>query len=371
MKSAPTKHLSFQGQIVAYSNWGAHLQYEDPSMKSWAGSSKSTDTVFRVRRAYFIYSNKMLEGKLPYSFSIGRRAASDGFLADHRENLKEAGSPLAHITNMEVDAGMVKFDTEKYLTPGSFVKLIYGRAHTGGIESMYDAHGYKPYAQEEGDVNENVDFFVTLASLYNDGQYNLMAQHGMIFNTKGARAGLKVGADLPDGTGKNKSLDAGTAQLMALSLQVDGVGNEINDFLDDTILFASVAQSIYQPDSGKQLLGSTSDETGHSVWVGVTVPDMITDSGRFGVEYNQGSQYWTPMTWAEDTAVDSKLAVRGEAVEAYWNFNLFGEKNLPSQIRYTHIQHDYTPNIRCTGWVTPNKVDIEADDIRVSVSYKY
>jgi hypothetical protein len=371
MKSAPTKYLSFQGQIVAYSNWGAHLQYEDPSMKSWAGSSKSTDTVFRVRRAYFIYSNKMLEGKLPYSFSIGRRAASDGFLADHRENLKEAGSPLAHITNMEVDAGMVKFDTEKYLTPGSFVKLIYGRAHAGGIESMYDAHGYKPYAQEDGDLNENVDFFVTLGSLYNDGQYNLMAQHAVILNTKGARTGTKVGADLPDGAGKNKSLDAGVAQLTALSLQIDGVGNEINDFLDDTILFASVAQSIYQPDSGKQLLGSDDDETGHSVWVGVTVPDMMTDSGRLGLEYNQGSQYWTPMTWAEDTAVGSKLAVRGEAVEAYWNFNLFGEKNLPSQIRYTHIQHDYTPNIRCTGWVTPNKVDIEADDIRVSVSYKY
>jgi hypothetical protein len=371
MKSAPTKHLSFQGQMVAYSNWGAHLQYEDPSLKSWAGSSKSTDTVFRVRRAYFIYSDKMADGKLPYSFSIGRRAASDGFLSDHRENLKKAGSPLAHITNMEVDAGMVKLDTDKYLTTGSFIKFIYGRAHAGGIESMYDAEGYKPYAQEEGDVNENVDFFVTLGSLYNDGQYNLMAEHAIIFNTKGARAGVPVGADLPDGMGKNKSLDAGTAQLTALSLQIDGVGNEINDFLDDTILFASVAQSVYQPDSGKQLLGSTSDETGHSLWIGATIPDMITDSGRFGVEYNKGSKYWTPMTWAEDTAVGSKLAVRGEAVEAYWNFNLFGEKNLPSQIRYTHIQHDYTPNIRCTGWVTPNKVDIEADDLRVSVSYKY
>jgi len=371
MKSAPTKNLSFQGQIVAYSNWGAHLQYEDPSLKSWSGSSKSTDTIFRVRRAYFIYTNKLLDGKLPYSFSIGRRAASDGFLANHRDNLKDAGSPLAHITNMEVDAGMVKLDTDKYLTTGSFVKFIYGRAHAGGIESMYDSHGYKPYAQEDGDKNENVDFFVTLGSLYNDGQYNLMAQHAVILDTKGARTGTKVGADLPDDAGKNKSLDAGTAQLTALSLQVDGVGDEINDFLDDTILFASIAQTVYQPDSGKQLLGSDSDETGKSIWFGATIPDMITDGGRLGIEYNKGSKYWTPMTWAEDSAVGSKLAVRGEAIEAYWNFNLFGEKNLPSQIRYTHIQHDYTPNIRCTGWVKPQSVDIEADDIRLSVSYKY
>ncbi len=369
MKSKPSKNLSFQGQLAAYYSWGAHLfESHDPSMKSWAGSSKATDTLFRIRRAYFIYN----DSTTPYAFSIGRRQASDGFLANHRENNKEPASPLAHITNMEVDAAMVKFKTDKILPlPGSFVKFVYGRAHAGGVESFYDAKGYSPYAQEEGDHNENVDFLVTVASLYNNGQYNLMAEHAIIFDTKGARTGTKTGADLDDGTGKNKSLDAGTAQLSALSLQVDGVGEEINDFLDDTILFASVAQSIYQPDSGKQLLGSTDDETGKSVWVGATFPDMITDSGRFGIEYNKGSKYWTPMTWAEDTAIGSKIAVRGEAYEAYWNFNLFGEKNLPSQIRYTHVQHDYTPNIRCSGWVKPQNVDIESDDIRVSVSYRY
>ena len=371
MKAAPTDKLSFQGQIAAYSNWGAHLQYHDAAAKSWSGSSKSSDTVFRVRRAYFIYSDELADGKLPYSFSIGRRAATDGFLANYRENLKDEGSPLAHITNMELDAGMIKLNTEKYLTPGSFVKFVYGRAHEGGMESMYDAHGYKPYAQDDGDRNENVDVFVALGSLYDNGQYNLMFENALIIDTKGARSGVPIGSKLTDGTGINKSLDAGMANLTALSLEVDGVGDEINDFLDDTILFASVGVSKYMPDEGHQLLGSTSDETGSSVWVGATFPDMITDAGRFGVEYNHGSQYWTPMTWAEDSAMGSKLAVRGDAYEAYWNFNLFGEKNLPSQIRYTHEQHDYTPNIRCSGWVAPKAVDIEANDIRVSVSYKY
>jgi outer membrane murein-binding lipoprotein Lpp len=368
MKSKPTKNLSFQGQLAAYYTWGAHLfESHDPSMKSWAGSSKATDTLMRIRRAYFVYD----DSSKPYAVSIGRRQASDGFLANHRENNPEPASPLAHITNMEVDAAMVKIKTDKFIPlPGSFIKFVYGRAHAGGIESFYDAAGYKPYAQEDGDINENVDFFVTVASLYNNGQYNLMGEHAVIFNTKGARTGMKIGAELPDG-GKNKSLDAGIAQLSALSLQVEGIGDEINDFLDETIVFASVAQSLYQPDSGKQLLGSTDDETGRSIWVGATFPDMITDNGRFGIEYNKGSKYWTPMTWAEDTAIGSKIAVRGDAYEAYWNFNLFGEKNLPSQIRYTHVQHDYTPNIRCTGWVKPVDVDIESDDIRFSVSYRY
>jgi uncharacterized coiled-coil protein SlyX len=366
MKSSPVDELSFQGELAAYYIWGAHLVGdEDPSFKSWSASSKASDTLLRVRKAYFVYS----DDELPYSFSIGRRPSSDVFLIDHRENIKEAGSPLAHITNMEVDAGMVKLNSDKFVE-GSYLKLIYGRAHAGGMNTLYDSRGYRPYAQQDGDINENVDFAVALASLYNDGQYNLMGEHAIIFNTKGARVGTPIGADLPGG-GKNKSLDAGTAQLSAISLQVDGIGDEINDFLDETVAFASVARSEYSPDSGKELLGSTTDKRGYSYWLGVNFPDMITDNGKFGIEYNHGTQFWTPMTWAEDSAIGSKMAVRGDAYEAYWNFNLMGEKSLPAQIRYTHVQHDYTPNIRCSGWVAPKAVDIESDDIRFSVGYKY
>jgi hypothetical protein len=42
---------------------------------------------------------------------------------------------------------------------------------------------------------------------------------------------------------------------------------------------------------------------------------MLTEEGKFGLEFNHGSKYWTPMTWAEDTAVGSKVAVRGDAYE--------------------------------------------------------
>ncbi|OQX73706.1 MAG: hypothetical protein B6D59_04890 [Campylobacteraceae bacterium 4484_4] len=115
----------------------------------------------------------------------------------------------------------------------------------------------------------------------------------------------------------NKSLDAGTANLSALSLQVNGIGNEINDFLDNTIAFVSLGMTNYDPESGHQLLGSTDSERGYSYWLGVVIPD------------------------------------------------------LGSQIRYTHLQHDYTPSIRCAGWVAPKPVDIEADDIRFFIRYTY
>lgn len=370
MKSAPLDNLVFMGQLAVYSTWGGSDLSDDAALKDWSESSKPTDTVLRIRQAYFVWKDRFGEDGMPYAFSIGRRPATDGFLANFRENYDNPGSPLAHVTNMEVNGAMLKLNLNKYLLPGAFVKFVYGRAHSGGIETLYDTTGYAPYAQEDGDVNENVDFFVVLGSLYNDGQYNLMFENATIFDTKGARTDAAAGATLADGT-VNKSLDAGTANLSALSLQVSGIGEEINDFLDNTTAFISLGMTNYDPNAGHQLLGSTDSEIGTSIWTGVIIPDMMTDNGKIGFEYNNGSKYWTPITWAEDTAIGSKLAVRGDAYEMYWNFDLFGVKNLSSQIRYTHIQHDYTPNIRCSGWVTPQKVDIESDNARFFVRYTY
>ncbi|MEA2090993.1 MAG: DUF3373 family protein, partial [Campylobacterota bacterium] len=155
--------------------------------------------------------------------------------------------------------------------------------------------------------------------------------------------------------------------------KVDGVGDEISDFLDETTVFASVAYTQYNAKDGYTLMGSDDggSRSGQSFWLGAVVPDGFTEAGKFGIEYNHGSKYWTPMTWAEDTAIGSKIAVKGDAYEAYWNFDLFGVKYLPSQIRYTYVQHNYTPNINCAGWVEPVDVDITAQDIRIAVSYRY
>ncbi|TQV63888.1 MAG: DUF3373 domain-containing protein [Sulfurovum sp.] len=362
MKSSPVENLIFSGQVAMYGVWGGE-SFGDAEIasKGWNNSSKADDTLFRLRQAYVIYNDSMLDEKLPYTLSIGRRQSTDGFLANHREGMKEAGSPLGHITNMEVDGIMGKLDLENYFLPGSFLKLVYGRAHTGGIETLYDSRGgYQPYAQAEGDANENVDYLVALGSLYNNGQYNLMFENATIFDTKGKNS-----------TTNATAVGAGTANLSALSLQSDGIGEDLGDFADDTIAFGSVAMTHYKPSSGHQLLGSSDATKGYSYWAGVVFPDMITEKGKFGLEYNHGSKYWTPMTWAEDTAMGSKVAVRGNALEGYWNFNMFGLENLTGQARYTYAQHDYTPSIRCSGWVAPQEVDIEASDLRLFVKYIY
>jgi hypothetical protein len=362
MAASPMEGLIFKGRLAIYAMWGAHLNYtgtgDSAGLKDWSASSKATDTVMRVKEAYFVYSNKL--GSQPVSFSIGRRPSTNGFLANYRENEKKPGSPQAHTTNMEVNAAMVKLSWDRFIE-GAYTKFVYGRAHTGEIENVYGVGTNTPYATVDGD-DKNVDFFVMPGNAYDDGQYQVMYQWAHIFNTKG----LNIAAN-------ETAAAAGAADLLSAGIKVDGIGDEWSDFLDETTVFVSGAYTYYNAKDGYQLLNSDpgGSQSGSSVWVGAIIPDMITENGKFGFEYNHGSKYWTPMTWAEDTAIGSKIAVRGDAYEAYWNFNLFGVKYLPSQVRYTYAQHDYTPNVRCAGWIPIEEVDITASDLRFAVSYRY
>ena len=367
MAAAPMEGLIFKGKLAIYSTWGSHLYGEDKGLKDWSASSKATDTVMRVKEAYFVYSADI--GEQPVSFSIGRRPSSNGFLANYRENEPEPGSPLAHITNMEVNAAMVRLDWSRFIE-GAYTKLVVGRAHTGDITGVYSighTNPWGPNAKLDGD-DDNVDFFVMPGNLYSDGQYQIMYQWAHIFNTKG----LNIAENLADPT-KGKKAAAGTADLFSVGLKVDGIGDEISDFLDETTVFVSGAYTNYNAKEGYSLLGSEDggSKSGSSIWAGVIIPDMITENGRIGFEYNHGSKDWTPMTWAEDTAIGSKIAVRGDAFEAYWNFDLFGVKYLPTQVRYTYAQHDYTPNVNCAGWIASEEVDITAQDLRFAVTYRY
>jgi len=382
MASAPASGLMFKGKLAIYSTWGSHLYVDDAPLKSWSGSSKASDTLMRIKEAYFVYSNSI--GEQPVSFSVGRRPASNGFLANYRENEKSSGSPLAHITNMEVDAAMVKLSWDRFIQ-GAYTKFVYGRAHTGEMNNVYAAGDttqtlWGPYADRDTSAeDENVDFFVMPGNAYNNGQYQIMYQWAHIFNTKGKA--LNGAPYTASATSTSPNYDArvvhkaasGTADLFSVGLKVEGIGEEISDFLDETTVFVSGAYTTYSADSGYSILGSEdgASKSGSSVWAGIIMPDMMTESGKIGIEYNQGSKYWTPMTWAEDTAIGSKIAVRGSAIEAYWNFDLFGSKYLPSQVRYTRVQHDYTPNLNCAGWVTPTDTDITATNLRFFVAYQY
>jgi hypothetical protein len=355
MGSKVNQDLFFYGQLAAYYNWGASTGANED--KIWQENSRPNDVDIRLRQAYFVYKFGN-DWDVPMSFSAGRRAATDGFLANHREGTTNPGSPLAHITNMEVDGVMMQFDLDQVFLPGSYLKVVYGRAHDPVNRDLPT-----PYIDTDtSDSDNQVDFIVLPMSVYDDGQNKLMAQYSMIMNSKGEKLA-------PNGTVSALRTASGTTHLAALSYQLDGLNEDI-DFLNDSTVFASIAMSSTNPDSGYRMLGSTENQTGYSFWAGVLFPDQITEGGRFGLEYNYGSKYWTPMTWAEDTTIGSKIATRGNAYEGYWNIPIVG-KNLTAQLRYTYLDHHYRANTTCY-WDNPLEPNLDhSQELRAFVRYQY
>jgi len=367
MMSSPTDKITFRGKFGVNSVWGGHPGDEDTSFKGWQSSSRANNHEFKLKEAYVLYS-----ADNDISYSIGRRPSTEGFLANHRNNTSKANSPLAHVTNMEVDAAMMRLGESYTKLAGSYMKIVYGRAHDA-VDSVANMYLTDSTLTEDdiSVIDQEVDFFGVLGNIYNDGTYKLMGQHMVILNTKGAQDLNNNGTFEP--ASDIEKAAAGKAWVSALSLEVSGLDmiDEDSDILADTTVFASIAETNYQPNEGYTLLGTSEDTKGHSIWLGATFPDQITEDGRFGIEYNQGSKNWTPFTWAEDTMIGSKIAVRGHASEVYWNTKVGGFDNLTAQVRYTLVQHDYTPNQKCQGWVKPVAVDIEAENMSFSVRYRY
>jgi hypothetical protein len=341
MGSKAADDLFFYGQLAVYNYWGAESENIAWNNDNWRASSRPHDVDLRLRQAYFVYKFGN-DWDVPMSVSVGRRAATDGFLANHREGNKKPGSPLAHITNMEVDAAMMQFDLDKVFLPGSYLKVVYGRSHDPINND---------YLNDVNTTDATVDFLVLPMSIYNDGQNNLMAEYARITNVKGKD--MKA---------------AGTAHLGALSYQLDGLNEDV-DFLNDSTLFASVAMSATNPDGTIEMLGSLENKVGYSFWAGFLFPDHITDGGRFGLEYNYGSKYWTPMTWAEDSMTGSKIATRGNVYEGYWNIPIVG-KTLTAQLRYTYLDHHYSANT--SYMIDPDTQNLDhSQELRAYIRYQY
>jgi hypothetical protein len=355
MGSKVNDNLFFNGQVAANYYWGADNAYH-PNMSQdmgWESSSAPHDADLRLRQAYFVYKFGN-DSDVPMTFSAGRRAAVDGFLANLREGTQKPGSPLAHITNVEVDGAMMQFNLDKVFLPGSYLKVVYGRSYDSINEN---AMSTTPYVDTTGSLDKKVDFLVLPMSIYDNGASKLMAEYAMIINAKGDNL-----------TGTAPGIGAGKAHFGALSYQLDGLNEDI-DFLNDSTVFASVAMTSTDPDSGYRMLGSTDNKTGYSFWAGVLFPDMMSDGGRIGLEYNYGSKYWTPMTWAEDSIIGSKIATRGNAYEGYWNLPIVG-KNLSAQLRYTYIDHHYRSSISFLDDPEYKNLD-NSQELRAFVRYQY
>jgi len=395
MSAQPADNLVFKGALGAYKMFGNNSATGANPFQNmdWYSSETPDDSTIRLKEAYFLYFGEM--GNVPYSASFGRRPSVDGFLTNLRADNENPASPIGHNINMEFDGASFKFDMDKVTgIAGMYFKLCLGRGNTNA-DSKYAAfdnfNGTVPlqnfgnlgYAQTSLNA-PNMDLAGLIWQIYDDGQYKVMTNYFKGWNMMGANF-----SNLTATTVNTNLVDVGDLTGGALSFQVNGIGDGISDFLDDTIFFASYAFSKTDPKgthgvltntgvvSMSEMLGSANKETGTSLYTGVQVPGIMKGQ-RLGLEYNHGSKYWRSFTYGEDSLIGSKLAARGDAYEVYYTLPIVG-KNLTAQLSYVYINYDYTGSDMffdgTTGGAndvktTPNAVE-SASNIRASLRYRY
>lgn len=368
-------NLSFIGQLSYNKAFGESFTDSGYANFDWVVNENPTNSnSLNVRQAYFLYLGEQFMGveDMGWSFSLGRRPSTEGFLVNRREGFDDAQSPLGHSINVEFDGLSLNTKWDEITgIPGAALKLCAGRG-LSNTSTRFTMSG-TDYASSD-DATDNIDFVGFIFTPYDDGQYDLKA---MVYT-----ASNLIGYDAQKiGMGEDPTFyDFGNLNNATLSFEMNGIGELINDFLDNTRVFASYAVSQTDPNTGMAMLGSTEKETGYSYWIGINVPGFMEDDS-FGLEFNHGSEYWRSFTYGEDTVIGSKLAARGDAIEFYYNLPIIDDAWV-AQIRYTKIKYDYSGSNGFFGSASApydmqtamsygmNPVE-EAEDIRLLLRYKY
>lgn len=339
MAYAPSKNLVFKGQLSYNKAFGAAFPTATGMPQrgfgfdsfDWITNETLTGNDIKLRQAYWLYMGEDFLGTgMGWTASVGRRPSTTGFLSNLRED-DTAQSPLGHIIDVEFDgaSAMLKLGDITGV-PGMSFKVCLGQGSTNAAPRFSGAD----YANDDN-VLSDVKLAGFIFVPYDDGQYQLKTTMFRAWDLPGMTNANMMNSML---TGADPVMTTmGDLDGAAISFLINGLSDE--GYLSNVKLFASVAWTTTRPDHVEGMLGTANEETGTSYWFGLQAP-MPGIGGKFGLEYNHGDEFWRPFTYGEDTMVGSKLAVRGDAFEAYYTKEL--TKGLSFSIRYTYMDYEYT-----------------------------
>lgn len=393
MKYKADENSTFYGTLSYLKAFGDSANHSQANTQpgfsnfDWVTNENANGNEIKLKEAYWLYSNDtFFNTDVPWTASVGRRPSTDGLGINLRANQKRK-SALSHTVNVEFDGASAKFNLDQVIgIDGSWIKFCAGRGLTNA-KPRFQMDG-TDYSNDDT-KNENIDMAGLIAVPYDDGQYSVHMNYSRAWNLIGYTDSQLQSYQTADKSTPSKAMDAqallsfkdvGDIDLATMMFKVDGIGDGISDYLDDTTIFASAAMSKTRPTS-LGMLGSTESQTGHSFWLGANAPCPISpNNAKIGIEWNKGSKYWRPMTYGEDTMSGSKIATRGTAWEIYRNQQL--TKALSFGLSYVYIDYDYTGSNSFFGAEgTPYKIGgttanaqnaVEsAQDIKAYMRYKF
>ncbi|MGR6500777.1 DUF3373 domain-containing protein [Shewanella sp. Koi 1] len=382
LKAKVWDNVSFAGRLSMYKNWGdsTGVQVFD-SWRSFTmdgtSSGNTSGDWLRVERAYFDW--KKINGSEFY-LSIGRRPSTYGPPSHYRENELRGGTPSGHLVNFNFDGATLGYNLGKITgVEGQVVRFCYGQGfesqwgngemfgdivtkdtHLGGfnIDAINDGTNFLQFTLFGAkDVNDGfkgtMAFPTQLAGIFAPTMYQDMQKFDNFnFVTRVQPSGV-IGDMYLGGIGfaREEANDIKWfASLGWTRAEPNGNAGMFGGMLSDAVFEAELNST------GTEIImvPKTSDDTetkdGYGIYVGIQIPAPY---GKFGLEYNYGSKYWTPFTQAQDDPIGSKLATRGHVGEAYYIFDI----NPKMFIKLAGLYYDYEYTGSGTPVGAPQKID--------------
>jgi len=390
LKAKVWDNVSFAGRLSMFKNWGdsTGVQVFD-SWRSFTmdgtSSGNTSGDWLRVERAYFDW--KKINGSEFY-LSIGRRPSTYGPPSHYRENELRGGTPSGHLVNFNFDGATLGYNLGEITgVEGQVVRFCYGQGfesqwgngemfgdivtkdtHLGGfnIDAINDGTNFLQFtlfgAKNVNDGFKGTMAFPTqLAGIFAPTMYQDMQKFDNFnFVTRVQPSGV-IGDMYLGGIGfaREEANDIKWfASLGWTRAEPNGNAGMFGGMLSDAIFEAELNST------GTEIImvPKTSDDSdtkdGYGIYVGVQIPAPY---GKFGLEYNYGSKYWTPFTQAQDDPIGSKLATRGHVAEAYYIFDI----NPKMFIKLAGLYYDY----EYTGSGTPVGAPQKIDDVLAGSAY--
>ncbi len=385
MKADIASNMNFSGRLAMYKNWGDSTSTNvfdswDAFAMDGTSSGKTSGDLLKVERAFFNW--KDIGGSDIY-FSIGRRPSTYGPPSNFRVNELRGGTPSGHLVDFNFDGLTIGYHLDKITgIEGQTIRFCYGQ----GFESDW-GNG----SLINSDINDNLEdthlggFNI---DLFNDGQtfvqMTLFRAQDVVDGFKGEFAfpdafvdmfTTYISQDTAEFPNMNFNVrytpstvigDINLAQIGFTREEDNGfvwfgsVGWTQLDSNGNAGMFGGMGNDmVYEPvfDGGGNMIGvsptgAQNDDTqdGYGVYVGIRTPAPM---GKFGLEYNYGSEYWTPFTQAQDDLLGSKLSTRGHVVEAYYIFDI----NPNAFIKVGGLYYDYEYSGSGSPVGEPKKID--------------
>ncbi|MFB2734417.1 DUF3373 domain-containing protein [Shewanella mangrovisoli] len=382
LKAKVWDNVSFAGRLSMYKNWGdsTGVQVFD-SWRSFTmdgtSSGNTSGDWLRVERAYFDW--KKINGSEFY-LSIGRRPSTYGPPSHYRENELRGGTPSGHLVNFNFDGATLGYNLGEITgVEGQVVRFCYGQGfesqwgngemfgdivtkdtHLGGfnIDAINDGTNFLQFTLFGAkDINDGfkgtMAFPTQLAGIFAPTMYQDMQKFDNFnFVTRVQPSGV-IGDMYLGGIGfaREEANDIKWfASLGWTRAEPNGNAGMFGGMLSDAVFEAELNST------GTEIImvPKTSDDAdtkdGYGIYVGIQIPAPY---GKFGLEYNYGSKYWTPFTQAQDDPIGSKLATRGHVGEAYYIFDI----NPKMFIKLAGLYYDYEYTGSGTPVGAPQKID--------------